>query len=61
MLLKHVENHQKQVNELKNSQNETEQYDRRLCILIDGVQMAENEILNDVLQNFKSIIETFSS
>lgn len=61
MLLKHVENHQKQVNELKNSQNETEQYDRRLCILIDGVQMAENEILNDVLQNFKLIIETFSS
>lgn len=61
MLLKHVENHQKQVNELKNSQNETEQYDRRLCILIDGVQMAQNETLNDVLQNFKSIIEIFSS
>lgn len=61
MLLKHVENHQKQVNELKNSQNEIEQYDRRLCILIDGVQMAQNETLNDVLQNFKSIIETFSS
>ena len=49
------------MNELKNSQNEIEQYDRRLCILIDGVQMAENETLNDVLQNFKSIIETFSS
>lgn len=61
MLLKHVENHQKQVNELKNSQNEIEQYDRRLCILIDGVQMAQNETLNNVLQNFKSIIETFSS
>ena len=61
MLLKHVENHQKQMNELKNSQNEIEQYDRRLCILIDGVQMAQNETLNDVLQNFKSIIEIFSS
>ena len=51
MLQEHVKNYQKQVNELKASQNELEQYGRRLCIKIDGVPMVENETLNDVLQN----------
>ena len=53
MLQEHVKNYQKQVNELKASQNELEQYGRRLCIKIDGVPMAENETgkSNDGLQN----------
>ena len=51
MLQEHMKNYQKQVNELKASQNELEQYGRRLCIKIDGVPMAENETSNDVLQN----------
>ena len=51
MLQEHVKNYQKQVNELKASQNELEQHGRRLCIKIDGVPMAENETSNDVLQN----------
>ena len=61
MLQEHVKNYQKQVNELKDSQDELEQYGRRLCIRIDGVPMAENETSNDVLQNVKSFIEESSS
>ena len=61
MLQEHVKNYQKQVNELKDSQAELEQYGRRLCIRIDGVPMVENETSNDVLQNVKSFIEESSS
>ena len=61
MLHEHVKKYQKQVNELKDRQNELEQYGRRLCIRIDGVPMAENETSNDVLQNVKSFIEESSS
>ena len=43
MLQEHVKNYQKQVNDLKNRQDELEQYGRRLCIRIDGVPMIENE------------------
>ena len=43
MLQEHLKNYQKGVNELKDSQDELEQYGRRLCIRIDGVPMAENE------------------
>ena len=43
MLQENVKNDQKQVNELQDSQDELEQYDRQLCIRIDGVPMAENE------------------
>ena len=43
------------------SQDELEQYGRRLCIRIDSVPVAENETSNDVLQNVKSIIEESSS
>ena len=57
MIQEHVKNYHEQVNELKASQDELEQYGRRLCIRIDGVPVAEN----DVLQNFKSIIEESSS
>ena len=39
MLQEHVKNYQKQANELKDSQDELEWYDRRLCIRIDGVPM----------------------
>ena len=53
MLQEHVKNYQKQVNGLKESQNELEQYGRRLCIRTDGVPMAKNETSNDVLQNVK--------
>ena len=52
-LQEHVKNYQKQVNELKESQDELEQYGRRLCIRIDGVPMAKNDTSNDVLQNVK--------
>ena len=45
----HVKNYQKQVNELKASQDELEQYGRRLCIRTDRVPVAENETSNDVL------------
>ena len=41
MLLKHVKNYQKQVNQLKESQIEIDQYGRRLCIRIEGVQVLE--------------------
>ena len=39
--------------ELKASQDELEQYGRRLRIRIDGVPVAENETSNDVSQNVK--------
>ena len=42
MLQEHVKNYQKQVNELRNSQDELEQCDRRFCIRIDGISIAEN-------------------
>ena len=42
MLQEHVKNYQKQVNELRNSQDELEQCDRRFCIRIDGIPIAEN-------------------
>ena len=45
----HVKNYQKQVNELKASQDELEQYGRRLCIRTDRVPVAEYETSNDVL------------
>ena len=41
MLLKHVKNYQKQVNQPKERQNEIDQYGRRLCIRIEGVQGLE--------------------
>ena len=56
MLDEHVKNHQKQMNQLKASQDELEQYGRRLRIKINGVPVAENETSN-VLQNANSIIE----
>ena len=47
MLQEHVKNYQKQVNELKDSQQKLKQYGRVLCIrIIDGVPMAENETSN---------------
>ena len=49
------------MNELKASQDELEQYGRRLSIRIDGVPVAENETSNNVLQNVRSIIEESSS
>ena len=61
MLQEHVQNYQKQVNELKDNQDKLEQYGRRLCIRIDGVPMVENETSNDILQNVKSIIDESSS
>ena len=61
ILQEHVKNYQKQVNELKSSQEELEHCGRRLCIRIDGVPMTENETSSDILQNVKSIIEESSS
>ena len=61
MLPEHVKNYQEQKNELKASQDELEQYGRRLCIRIHGVPVAENETSNNVLQNVRSIIEESSS
>ena len=61
MLQEHAKNYQKQVNDMMASQDELEQYNRRLCARIDGVPVAENETSNDVLQNVKSIIEESSS
>ena len=49
MFQEHVKNYQKQVNKLQASQDELEQYGRRLCIKTDGVPVAENETSNDVL------------
>ena len=49
------------MNELKASQDELEQYGRRLRIRMDGVPGTENETSNDILQNVKSIIEESSS
>ena len=46
MLDEHVKNHKKQMNQLKASQDELEQYGRRLCIKINGVPVAENETSN---------------
>ena len=61
MLQEHVKNYQKQVNVLKLSQGELEQYGRMLCIRTDGIPIAENETANDVSQNVKWIIEESSS
>ena len=61
ILQEHVKNYQKQVNELKSSQEELVYCGRRLCIRIDDVPMTENETSSDVLQNVKSIIEESSS
>ena len=61
MLQEHVKSYQKQVNELKDSQDELEQYGKWLCIRLDGVAMAENETSKEVLQNVKSTIEESSS
>ena len=61
MLQEHVKNYHKQVHQLKDSQDELEQYDRRLCIRTDCVPMAENGTLSNVLQNVTSIIEESSS
>ena len=61
MLQEHAKNYRKQVNVLKCSQGEIEQYGRRLHIRIDAVPMAENETSNNVLQNIRSIIEESSS
>ena len=60
MLQEHVKKYQKQVNELKDNQDEIKQCGRRLCIRIDSVPMAENDTSNDVLQNVKSVIEESS-
>ena len=60
MLQEHVKKYQKQVNELKDNQDEIKQCGRRLCIRIDSVPMAENDTPNDVLQNVKSVIEESS-
>ena len=49
------------MNDLKASQDELEQYGRRLRIRMDGVPGTENETSNDILQNVKSIIEESSS
>ena len=49
------------MNELKESEDELEQYGRRLCVRIDVVPVAENEISNKVLQKVKSITEESSS
>ena len=58
MLLKHVKHYQKQVNQLKESQNEKQQYGRRLCIRIEGVKWLEMihrkifcKMLNQLLKN----------
>ena len=47
--------------ELKDSEDELEQYCRGLCVKIDGVPMTEKKISSDVLQNVISITEEFSS
>ena len=54
-------NSEKYRNELQESQDELEQYSKKLHIRISGVEMAKNETSNDVLQNVTSIIEESSS
>ena len=57
ILQEHVKNYQKQVNELKSSQEELEHCGRRLCIRIDDVPMTENETSSDVLQNVNRLLK----
>ena len=57
MLQEHLKNYQKQVNELKDSQDELEQYGRQLCIRIDGVPVAENETSSNVCKMLNQLLK----
>ena len=58
MLQEHVvKNYQKQVKEIKDSQDELEQYGRRLYIRIDGVPKAEKETSNNVFQMLNRLLK----
>ena len=61
LLQEHVKLYQKQMNELKNSHDDLEQYGGRLCVRIDGVPSTENEKANDVFQKVKGLIEESQS
>lgn len=60
MLQEHAKNYQKQVIELKDTQDEIEQYGRRLRIRIDTVPMVEYDTSNNVVKTIKSVIEEYS-
>ena len=49
LLQEHVKNFQKQVSGFECKNEELEQYDRRLCLRIEGVSSVENESQDDVL------------
>ena len=57
MLQKHVDN-LKRFQEIQTVKiDDVEQYGRRLCLRIDGVNKVENEKADDVLVKVKAIIE----
>ena len=60
MLQEHAKNYQKQVIELKDTQDEIEQYGRRLRIRIDTAPMVEYDTSNNVVKTIKSVIEEYS-
>ena len=60
MLQEHAKNYQKQFIELKDSQDEIEQYGRRLRIRIDTVPMVEYDTSNNVVKTIKLVIEEYS-
>ena len=60
MLQKHVKICQNQITEMQQTNEELEQYGRRLCIRIDGVPTVDNEILDQVLDKVKSLIKETS-
>ena len=60
MLQKHVKICQNQITEMQQTNEELEQYGRRLCIRIDGVPTVDNEISDQVLDKVKSLIKETS-
>ena len=56
MLQQLVRKYQKRINKLENDSEELEQYDRRLCIRIEGVPSAEKETSEEVLEKVKCLV-----
>ena len=57
VLQNNVQVFQKQITELKQANEELEQYGRRLCLRIEGVPSAENEKSDEVLDKVRSLIK----
>ena len=48
---------EERINDLENGLEEIEQYQRRLCLRIDGVPITANETTDEVLKNTEKLIQ----